>query len=89
MRVGQSRKRDANEQAICDALADIAVDTIKLSAKGCPDVLAWSKWDGLRLLEVKQPKGELTPAQIAMRQRIPFTIVRSVEEALALYGVKA
>ena len=89
MRVGQTRKRDYIEKDVIQALTDIGVACVALSAKGVPDLLCWSVRDGFRLLEVKQPRGRLTPAQVAMRQQVPFTVVRSSHEALALYGVKA
>lgn len=89
MRVGQARRRDANEAAIIEALRDIGVTVIPLSEKGVPDLMAYSKWDGLRLIEVKMPKGTLTPAQQEMRALLPFSVARSVEQALAIYGVRA
>jgi hypothetical protein len=89
MRVGQSRKRDDGEAAIVQALEDIGVSVVALSTPGCPDLLVWSRRDGFRLLEVKAPKGKLTPQQVLMRTKVPFTVVRSVAESLALFGVKA
>ncbi len=89
MRVGQARKRDWNEAQVRAALHDIGVITIPLSAAGVPDLLCWSKHDGFRLVEVKTPRGKLTPEQIKFRALVPFEVVRSVEEALKLYGVQA
>lgn len=86
MRVGQARKRDWNEAEIVSALRDIGVSVMHISAPGCPDLLCYSKREGFRLLEVKQPRGRLTPAQT--QQTMPFTVVRSVEDALAIYGVE-
>lgn len=86
-RVGQVRKRDYNEPSIVQALEDIGITVVKLSAEGCPDLLAWHPREGLRLIEVKQPRGRLTPDQKEFA--MPFTVVHSVEEALALYGVKS
>lgn len=88
MRVGQSRKRDSNEKSIVAALEAIGVAVVRVSEKGCPDLLVWSSRDGFRLLEVKSKAGKLTPDQQVMRSRVPFTVVRSVEDALALYGVR-
>jgi hypothetical protein len=85
-RVGQTRKRDLNEPAIVDALESIGLTVVRLSAPGVPDLLVWSPWDGTRLLEVKSGTGRLTPQQEEFV--MPFTIVRSEQEALALYGVK-
>lgn len=85
-RVGQTRKRDVNEPAIIEALEGIGITIVQLSAPGCPDLLCWSPWDGMRLLEVKSKTGTLTPEQ--KKATVPFTIVRSEQDALALYGVK-
>lgn len=88
MRVGQSRRRDANERAIVRALRQIGVTIIWLSAPGVPDLLAWTAREGYRLIEVKRPKGKLTTAQQQTRALgVPFCVVTSVAEALALYGV--
>ena len=88
-RVGQARKRDWNERGVIQALQDIGVTVVSLSGVGLPDLLAWSPHDGFRLIEVKQPRGHLTPRQKEMREKVPFVIVRSAEQALALYGVRA
>lgn len=87
MRVGQSRRRDWNERQIVSALQAIGVTVERLSAPGLPDLLAWHPRDGFRLIEVKQPRGRLTMAQ--ERQTMPYSVIRSVDEALALYGVEA
>jgi hypothetical protein len=86
MRVGQSRKRDANERAICAALHRIGVQTYALSIPGLGDLLAWRADTGWRVLECKTPRGRLTKAQRAVHTHVPIQIVRSVDEALALYG---
>lgn len=82
-------KRDANEPAIVDALEAIGVVVHRLSHPGLPDLLCWSAREGLRLIEVKAEKGTLTEAQRRTVSTIPFCIVRSVPEALALFGVRA
>lgn len=81
-------RRDANEKEIADALESIGIVVLPLSAPGYPDLLCWSSRDGFRLLEVKRPKGKLTGPQLVMQTRVPFSIVRSVHEALAIYGVR-
>ena len=86
MRVGQARKRDWNEAELVSALRAIGVTVERLSAPGLPDLLCWHPREGFRLLEVKQPRGRLTMAQ--ERQTMPYSVVRSVGEALALYGVE-
>lgn len=84
MRVGQSRKRDANERAIIAALEAIGVRVQRVSERGFPDLVCYSR-EGLRLIEVKSNTGKLTLAQQAADW--PCVVVRSVAEALALYGV--
>jgi Holliday junction resolvase len=90
VRVGQARKRDANEPAIVDALEQIGVTVHRLSAPGLPDLLAHHWREGLVLLEVKAEAGKLTPLQLKTKcASLPFCVVRSVAEALAIFGVKA
>jgi hypothetical protein len=87
MRVGQTgRRRDGNEQGIARALARIGVQCYALSIPGLGDLLAWRADTGWQVLEVKTPRGRLTKAQRAVHTHVPIQIVRSVEEALALYG---
>ena len=85
-RVGQTRRRDANERAISQALHRIGVQTFALSIPGLGDLLCWRADTGYQVLEVKTPRGRLTKAQRAVHVDVPIAIVRSVEEALALYG---
>ena len=89
MRTGQARRRDWNEAAIVSALEAIGVTVLRVSGAGCPDLFAHSTWQGWMAIEVKQPRGRLTPAQIATRAKAPFAVVRSVTDALALFGVRA
>lgn len=87
MRVGQARKRDSNEPEIVRALKQIGVTVHKLSAPGLPDLLTWHPREGVRLIEVKAPKGTLTEAQIDTFEGMPVCVVRSVADALILFGV--
>lgn len=88
MRVGQSRKRDANEAEIVRALEQIGIRCRRLSEKGMPDLLCYSPREGVLLLEVKSATGKLTAAQVSHRQDgWPVCIVRSVADALALFGI--
>lgn len=89
-------KRDANEAAIVEALEQCGASVVRLSEKGCPDLLAGVIGsDGFQtrrmvLLEVKSHKGQLTYDQQVWRARwrgpAPIT-VRSVTEALAAIGI--
>lgn len=88
MRVGQSRRRDFNEAAIVSELESIGVIVVRISAPGAPDLLCYSRGHWLPV-EVKRPRGHLTPAQLALRAMAPFPVVETPAEALALFGVRA
>ena len=81
-------RRDGNEQEIVEALEAIGVVVIRLSDPGVPDLLCYRHDRGWLPIEVKKKGEPLTPAQLALRERVMFPVVRSVEEALELYGVK-
>lgn len=83
MRVGQARKRDANEKAIRKALEALGADVTPVSGKGAPDILV--RWQGhLWGFEVKSEKGKRTDAQ----SETQWPILRSVDEALQAIGCK-
>jgi Holliday junction resolvase len=88
VRVGQSRRRDANERAIIDALEQAGAAVFQLSGPGVPDLLV--AFRGLWIpLEVKSKAGKLTPKQADSRFRAgPFVIARTVDEALRAIGVR-
>lgn len=80
-RVGQTRKRDANEQAIVDALKAVGAHVTRLSGEGAPDLLIAHR-GRLWAVEVKSGKGKRTKAQ----EQTNWPIVRSVDEALKVIG---
>ena len=80
-RVGQVRRRDANEKAIREALEAIGCDVTPISGKGAPDLLVRLRGQ-LWAFEVKSGKGQRTEAQESSR----WPIVRSVDQALAYFG---
>ena len=87
-RVGQARKRDANEKAIVDALEHVGAAVFRLNGAGIPDLLVAYRGHWLPM-EVKSAHGKLTARQAEMLFRAgPIPIVRSVAEALALIGVR-
>jgi Holliday junction resolvase len=88
MRVGQARRRDFNEAAIVAALRAIGVDVWPISGAVVPDLLAFSRGTWLPI-EVKRAEGTLTPAQLETYTLTKFSIVRTVQEALALFGVRS
>ena len=87
MRVGQNRKRDWNEAAIISALRAIGVTVRQISGEGVPDLLCHSRGKWL-VVEVKRPRGKLTPAQRELQRVAPFPVVEDVPSALALFGVR-
>jgi len=85
-RVGQVRKRDANEPAIVSALEACGIQVWRLSGPGLPDLLTYRAGRWLPL-EVKAPGGSLTPAQQTRQHAAPCPVVESVAEALAAWGL--
>lgn len=80
-RVGQARKRDANEMPIRKALEAVGAHVTPVSGKGAPDLLVRFRGQ-LWGFEVKSGKGQQTAAQ----RETDWPIVRSVGDALALMG---
>ena len=83
-------KTDANQKSIVDALrkAGISVQSTATIGKGFPDLIA-AKGDQCWLIEVKMPKGTLTPDQQRFLSEWKGTvhIARTVEDALQIVGV--
>ena len=78
-------KRDHNELEIVNALRAIGASVAHLSSKGIPDLLV-SFRNKLYLMEVKKPKGKLTPDQIKFHKswKGEIYIVRTVQEAIEI-----
>jgi hypothetical protein len=89
MRVGQSRKRDKIEPEVRQALHDIGLFTFPISAPKVGDILVYDPWANKHAswtpLEIKSGNGKLTKQQQEREAVAPCPLVRSVEEALALY----
>ena len=83
-RVGQARKRDANENAICKALERVGAQVTKISGKGAPDILVRYRGAEVRpwAFEVKSQQGTQTPAQ----EQTNWPIIRTIDEALEAIG---
>ena len=83
-------KVDANQAAIVQALREVGMSVLSLArmGKGCPDLLVADD-DSYFLIEVKGPKGKLTPDQEAFISdwRGVVHIARSVDDALHIVGV--
>jgi len=83
---------DANQAEIVAALEACGCTVLSLAehGRGCPDLLVGLRWRNV-LLEVKGPKGKLTPDQRAFlaEWRGEWYVVSSVAEALAVFRVKA
>jgi Holliday junction resolvase len=83
-------KVDLNQGAIVDALRKVGVSVQSLASlgKGVPDLVA-AKGAMTWLIEVKGPKGQLTPDQVkwVAAWRGDVHVVRTVDDALRLVGV--
>lgn len=83
MRVGQSRRRDAVEPDIVEALRKVGAEVWRISGEGAPDLLVRFR-NCLYACEVKSDRGSRTPAQ----EKSQWPIVRDPAMALALIHVK-
>lgn len=82
-RVGQARRRDANEADIVDALRQVGANVTPISGRGAPDILV--RFQGrLYGFEIKGATGKRTEAQ----QDTQWQIVRSVDEVMKALGVR-
>jgi len=82
-RVGQARRRDANERSIVDALRRCGASVIRLSEPGVPDLLVLFQ-RRVVLMEIKTARGRATSAQEARsREGWPSVTCRSIDDALA------
>ncbi len=88
MRTGQARKRDGNEREIVRALRSNGVTVIPVSGAGAPDLLCCAPRVGWLPIEVKSFGGKLTRAQARQIIKSPYPVVRTVTEALALFGIR-
>jgi hypothetical protein len=82
----RAQRRDTNESAIVEALRDAGY----LVSEGgwiCDLIVYDPNADRTHLLEVKAPKGKLTPLQEgAIEQGWPIRVVRSVADAFDALG---
>jgi hypothetical protein len=89
----RAAKIDANQPEIVEALRSVGctVQSLATIGKGCPDLLVAKQNTppGMWLVEVKGPKGTLTPDQVDFLAAWngPVHIVRTVDDALQLVGV--
>ncbi len=85
----RAAKIDANQPEIVEALRSVGctVQSLATIGKGCPDLLV-AKDGKTWTIEVKGPKGTLTPDQVEWIKNWNGVvhIVRSVDDALQLVG---
>ena len=85
----RAAKVDANQADIVEALrsAGVSVQSTARLGQGVPDLVA-AKGEQMWFIEVKGPKGKLTPDQVEWigNWRGVVHIVRTAEEALTLVG---
>ena len=81
-----AKRTDGNHAEIRDAMraAGAEVEDLSGSGRGMPDTLVWTAHTGLMLVEIKMPKGTLTPPQVRFHARFPVHIVRTVDDALQI-----
>lgn len=89
---GHIRRVDSNHQEIVKAAEGVGHQVLDLSksGRGVPDLAIIRPSDRYCwLVEVKGPKGRLTPDEeaYALRSRTPVHLVRSVDELLTLLNV--
>jgi hypothetical protein len=78
---GASKRRDASEGLIVDALRRVGARVWRVGGRGLPDVLVFYRWV-FTPMEIKTGTGRLTAAQTD----IPWPVVRTVDEALKVIG---
>ena len=79
----RAAKRDATEAPIVDALQKFGCVVVRLSQPGVPDLLVRTPDGGAHVVEVKAPRGSLTPAQLKfIRVWGPVPLLRTSEEAV-------
>jgi hypothetical protein len=79
----RAAKVDGNHAAIVDAYrrAGYLVLSLARQGAGCPDLLTFRADEGLRLREVKMPKGKLRRQQEAFQAKgWPVDVVRSIDD---------
>lgn len=79
----RAAKVDGNHAEIVEAYrrAGYLVLSLARLGSGCPDLLTFRVDEGLRLREVKMPKGKLRRQQEAFQAKgWPVDVVRSVDE---------
>ena len=83
----RAAKVDLNQRAVVKAFRDAGCCVLHLHTvgQGCPDLLVGRKGT-VWLVEVKGPKGKLTPDQEVFHAAWPVHVVRSVDDVLALVG---
>ena len=83
----RAAKVDLNQRIIVSAFRAMGCCVLHLHTvgQGCPDLLVGRKGT-VWLVEVKGPKGKLTPDQEVFHASWPVHVVRSVDDVLALVG---
>lgn len=76
---------DGNHTEMVDALRRTGrlVLSLARAGNGCPDLLSWRADEGLRLWEVKMPKGKLRRQQEAFQAKgWPVEVIRTIDDVI-------
>jgi hypothetical protein len=90
--VGYAKRVDRNHTALMNALRRTGwiMCSTAVVGEGFADAVGWHPvWRELRLFEFKTKEGKLTVAQQAFHAAWPVTVLRDVEDVLALTKEKA
>ena len=89
-------KKDANHLTICRALKKLRIFHVDTSGvgDGVLDLLVYDRLNNPYWVELKTPKGELTPKQLLFiaeleARGIAWGVAKTLDAVLALIGVRA
>jgi len=77
-------RTDTNQEPIVSALEQVGCAILKLTqvGSGCPDLLVRTPQYDLVLMEIKTPKGQLSPQQVIFHREWPVYVVRNIDDAI-------
>lgn len=81
---------DTNHRALLNLAKQLGAFVFDTSGtgSGAPDAFIWTRDKGWAAVEIKAPKGLLTPAQALVHRTVPICIWRSESDVLAHFGIE-